>query len=598
MQRCSGCLGFRDIPQIAMLEWIVCVLSALWADFSRPSRAWLSATSPSNPQSRQCELYQGLVPIPVRSSVWRDTAAGTITPTLDLMQFVIDHAVTWVPHLPKHHLPATPRTTERITPRTGPHAITVSLLRHDAIRSLDQPTQCHHQHGEQPLHLLDFARGMQPIITNTMEPFRQNRLYHPPDAGQRRDLFLLPLLGLVIVVPVPHPLPVVAQDAPQGDRGTDDVFRQGIRQPLATRRDLPLFQVGDQAAGILAPQGVDLGFDRARAHPLLHHGAEVILPLLVQDRKGKRVHLPPALLRRHPPRGHEDMQMRVPMPRAPRGLQHYHVACLQLDLREPRQCITQHRDPTLHQVSQERSIAIKLDVQRIGHGQHHVAIRHPLIERPPDVGHPLIDVHLAAGETKAALAAEGHPLLFQAVRAQIRGVARLLRAAAEHLVDHGLHVAILVPRMALLEGPPVIAEDLLEGVFVDPLPCWCHGAWLYHVLAPRSIRLCPPIRLPLPIVSHCSGGQKRGCSKKEILIRSSYRLALVPRADITPTHQLRPPMSAGPASHTARYSGLIDVRRPRRHSGRLWSRRACAGRYGAVHEGIHPFSLPRADEHS
>src|SRR6266446_662293 len=202
------------------------VLSALWADFSRPSRAWLSATSPSNPQSRQCELYQGLVPIPVRSSVWRDTAAGTITPTLDLMQFVIDHAVTWVPHLPKHHLPATPRTTERITPRTGQHAITVSLLRHDAIRSLDQPTQCHHQHGEQPLHLLDFARGMQPIITNTMEPFRQNRLYHPPDEGQRRDLFLLPLLGLVIVVPVPHPLPVVAQDAPQGDRGTDDVFRQ------------------------------------------------------------------------------------------------------------------------------------------------------------------------------------------------------------------------------------------------------------------------------------------------------------------------------------------------------------------------------------
>jgi len=27
-------------------------------------------------------------------------------------------------------------------------------------------------------------------------------------------------------------------------------------------------------------------------------------------------------------------------------------------------------------------------------------------------------------------------------------------------------VAILVPRMALLEGLPVIAEDLLEGVFV------------------------------------------------------------------------------------------------------------------------------------
>src|SRR5262249_22571255 len=169
-------------------------LSALRADFSRPSRAWLSDTSSSNPQSRQRELYQGLFPIPVRASVWRDTAAGTITPTLDLMQFVIDHTVTWVPHLPEHHLPATPHTTQRITTRTGHHAITVSLLRHDAIRSLDQPTQCHHQHGEQPLHLLDFARGMPPIITHTMEPFRQNMLDHPTDEGQRRDLFLLPVL--------------------------------------------------------------------------------------------------------------------------------------------------------------------------------------------------------------------------------------------------------------------------------------------------------------------------------------------------------------------------------------------------------------------
>jgi mersacidin/lichenicidin family type 2 lantibiotic len=56
-------------------------------------------TSPSK-QSSQRELSHGLCPIPVRSSVWWDTSAGTITPALDLMQFVIDHAVTRVPHLP------------------------------------------------------------------------------------------------------------------------------------------------------------------------------------------------------------------------------------------------------------------------------------------------------------------------------------------------------------------------------------------------------------------------------------------------------------------------------------------------------------------
>src|SRR5215470_8816315 len=107
------------------------------------------------------------------------------------------------------------------------------------------------------------------------------------------------------------------------------------------------------------------------------------------------------------------------------------------------------------------------------------------------------------------------------MRAQIRRIARLQGATAQHFVDDGLHVAILVPRMALLKGPPVIAEELLEGVFVDPLPCGNHSTWLYHVLAPRSTRLCPFIRLSLPIVSPCSDGEKKGFSKKEILIRSS-----------------------------------------------------------------------------
>src|SRR5262245_2006800 len=151
---------------------------------------------------------------------------------------------------------------------------------------------------------------------------------------------------------------------------------------------------------------------------------------------------------------------------------------------------------------------MKLEVHGIAHRQHRVAIRRPLIKRATDVGHPLIHVYLAAGEAKAALTAEGYPFLFQAVRAQIRGVARLGSAAAEHLVDDGLHVVRLVPRMALLGGPPVIAEDLLEGLFFDLLPCGCHSAWLYHILAPRSTRLGTLLRPSLPIVFPCRDGQK------------------------------------------------------------------------------------------
>src|SRR5215510_8075382 len=54
-------------------------------------------------------------------------------------------------------------------------------------------------------------------------------------------------------------------------------------------------------------------------------------------------------------------------------------------------------------------------------------------------------------------------------------------------------MTVPVARLVLLEGPPVIAKDLLEGVFVDPLPDGCHSTGLYHSLASRSTRLCIPI---------------------------------------------------------------------------------------------------------
>src|SRR6058998_324614 len=158
-------------------------------------------------------------------------------------------------------------------------------------------------------------------------------------------------------------------------------------------------------------------------------------------------------------------------------------------------------------------------MQGIRHGQHRVAIRHPLVQRPTDVRDPLIDIHLAAGEAKAALTAERHPFLFQAVRAQIRGIACLQGATAEHLVDDGLHVAILVARLVLLEGLPVIAEDLLEGVFVDPLSVVCHGRWLYHTLPPGST--CLP---SLPCAPPWSLQREQGQQKKG----NSYTLHIAP----------------------------------------------------------------------
>ena len=105
-----------------------------------------SPTESSHPQVCQCELCYGLCPSPIRS--WRTPSARTITPTLDRLHLVIDDTITRMPYLPKHHLPAATRTPQRITTRTGQHAITVGLLRRNAIRPLDQPTQRHHQLSE------------------------------------------------------------------------------------------------------------------------------------------------------------------------------------------------------------------------------------------------------------------------------------------------------------------------------------------------------------------------------------------------------------------------------------------------------------------
>ena len=99
-----------------------------------------SPTTSSHPQVCQRELCHGLCPSPVRSSSWGAAAARPIPPPLNHLQLVIDHAVTRMPHLPEQHLPAAPRTSQRITPRTRQHALTIGLVHDDAIRALDQPT--------------------------------------------------------------------------------------------------------------------------------------------------------------------------------------------------------------------------------------------------------------------------------------------------------------------------------------------------------------------------------------------------------------------------------------------------------------------------
>src|SRR5262249_59792197 len=113
----------------------------------------------------------GFPPPPPTPRAGGPPAPPPTPPPLAPRHLAIAPAVTRTPPSPEQHPPAATRTPQRIMPRTGQHAITVGLPRRNAICPLDQPTQRHHQHGEQPLHLLGLARGMETIIADAVKPF-------------------------------------------------------------------------------------------------------------------------------------------------------------------------------------------------------------------------------------------------------------------------------------------------------------------------------------------------------------------------------------------------------------------------------------------
>src|SRR5215217_3947128 len=90
--------------------------------------------------------------------------------------------------------------------------------------------------------------------------------------------------------------------------------------------------------------------------------------------------------------------------------------------------------------------------------------------------------------------------------------------------------------MALLEGPPVIAAELRESVFVDSLSVVCHGRWLYHTLPPGS-PACPHCPVPLPGLWR---EENRGSTKRKFLYAKFTMGLLLPRDDVKRQRVERP----------------------------------------------------------
>ncbi len=110
-----------------------------------------------------------------------------------------------------------------------------------------------------------------------------------------------------------------------------------------------------------------------------------------------------------------------------------------------------------------------------------MTIGHPFVERLAHRTHPLVDLHFATRQTPAPLAAQRHPLLFQAVCTQRGASARGRIATSEPLLHHLGDLRVQRVTLALPAYLPGIAAELFDGLFVDA-GCWgVHHGHLEHV---------------------------------------------------------------------------------------------------------------------
>jgi hypothetical protein len=122
---------------------------------------------------------------------------------------------------------------------------------------------------------------MQAVIADTMKPFGENVLHHAPDKDHGWNIFLCALPRLMIVIPIAHPLTIVADYPPQRDRWAHDVFGQVVGEAFPSCGHFPLLSVGDEALTISPPQRINRVPYLLGPHPFLDHREEIILPFLV-----------------------------------------------------------------------------------------------------------------------------------------------------------------------------------------------------------------------------------------------------------------------------------------------------------------------------
>jgi hypothetical protein len=121
-----------------------------------------------------------------------------------------------------------------------------------------------------------------------------------------------------------------------------------------------------------------------------------------------------------------------------------------------------------HEWTQQASIAIEVEAEEIGNGQHRVPVNDSRDQTSANELDPVVGVGFGAREAKGRFTGQGDRMEEAAIQAAKSGVSHFLGiAAVKHLVNHLIVVGRVVSGIGLLELRPVIAENLLELFFID-----------------------------------------------------------------------------------------------------------------------------------
>ncbi len=317
-------------------------------------------------------------------------------------------------------------------------------------------------------HLFVTYVSVKTVISNSLKTFWQYVLNHSSDEFEYGEGFMFNLLGFVVTIPVADRFAIIPFNPSYRNRGRDDILCQVFCQSLTARGHLSVLKKSDKAFGIIFPGLVDIFFNSRIRNLFSEHFQEVVLPFSVHDVVWDIRNRFPLAVFIQSSCCHEDMEVGVVMAGSSSSLENDNVSDIEFGTGAGIENIFEAGMSCLHEWTEQCGIAIKPGSQELRHGQDHMAISNARQEPPTDEVCPSVGIDLGTGKTKARLAGESDTTYLSALAASVLDKAHLSRlAAVEHFLYGVVVVGTIKACMSLLKRIPMLAENLLKGVFVN-----------------------------------------------------------------------------------------------------------------------------------